>query len=59
MILPCSAIGCVNAGSIEAYCDGTSAAFTAHAAALAEDAGPKSLRTGAVVIRQRDAACGG
>lgn len=50
--------GCVTGGSVEAYCDGSAVAIREHAAALAEDGGPKSIRTGTLVIRQRDAACG-
>lgn len=52
--------GCGSAGgSLEAFCDATAPSVAAHAAALADDGGPRSIRTGALVIRQRDAACKG
>jgi hypothetical protein len=50
--------GCVSAVSERAICDGTDATRTQHAAALADDGGPKSVVTGARLIRQIDAACG-
>lgn len=54
------AAGCANVdGSFEAFCDATAPSITAHAAALADDGGPRSIRTGVLVIRQRDAACKG
>ncbi len=39
-------------------CDGTAAARTAHAAALAQDGGDASVVTGARLIRLLDAGCG-
>lgn len=57
-ILACCATGCVSAGrSDSAICDGTEAARTAHAAALADDGGPRSIETGARLIRLLDAGC--
>lgn len=41
-----------------AICAGTAQATTDHAAALVEDGGPRSLITGAFLIRQLDAGCG-
>jgi len=41
-----------------AICDGTAAATTAHASALAEDGGPLSLKTGVRLVRLLDAGCG-
>lgn len=41
----------------QAVCDGSSQLRADHAAALAEDAGPKSLRTGARLVMTIDAAC--
>jgi hypothetical protein len=52
-----AASGCVHAVSGDALCDATSASRTAHAAALAEDGGDRSVITGAYLIRQIDAAC--
>lgn len=57
MTLPFCAIGCVSAVSERAICDGTDAARTQHAAALAADGGDMSVVTGARLIRQLDAAC--
>jgi hypothetical protein len=57
MTLTPLAAGCTNAVSGEAICDATAASRTAHAAALAEDGGDRSLITGAYLIRQLDAAC--
>lgn len=57
MIPLCFATGCVTAVSDSALCAGTAQATTAHAAALAEDGGPRSLATGALLIRQLDAGC--
>jgi hypothetical protein len=48
---------CTSVVSGEAICDATAASRTAHAAALAEDGGDKSVVTGAYLIRQLDAAC--
>lgn len=49
--------GCVSVASGNAICDGTKAARTEHAAALADDGGPLSLVTGARLIRLIDAGC--
>lgn len=50
--------GCGSAGgSLEALCDASAPSIAAHAAALADDGGPRSIRTGAVLIRQIDTAC--
>lgn len=57
MILALPLAGCVSAGSGEAVCDGTAQARTEHAAALALDGGPRSLVTGARLIRLVDAGC--
>jgi hypothetical protein len=55
-LLPVS--GCVNAGtSGEAFCAASARARADHAAALAIDAGPRSLATGAYLIDLTDAAC--
>lgn len=48
----------MSAVSERAICDGTDAARTQHAAALAADGGNRSVVTGAQLIRQIDAACG-
>lgn len=58
MILLFCATGCANAVSDRAICDGTDASRAAHAGALANDGGAESIRTGALLIRQIDAACG-
>lgn len=59
MILPMIfAAGCVTApGSLEGYCTASEAGIKAHAAALAVTPDEAALRTGDLVIRQRDAAC--
>lgn len=57
MIPLCFVIGCANVESSNALCDGTAAARTKHAAALAEDGGDKSVVTGATLIRMIDAGC--
>jgi len=44
-------------GSLEGYCTASEAAIKAHAAALAVTPDETVLRTGDLVIRQRDAAC--
>lgn len=49
--------GCVSVASGNAVCDGTEAARTEHAAALADDGGPLSLVTGARLIRLIDVGC--
>ena len=51
-------LGCGNAVSQTAICDGTKAARTDHAAALAQDGGDLSVVTGANLIRMIDAGCG-
>jgi hypothetical protein len=50
--------GCANAPSGSAICDGTAQSRTSHATALAEDGGPQSMVTGALLIQQIDAGCG-
>lgn len=51
--------GCMRGGvSDAAVCAGTEQATTDHAAALADDGGPRSVLTGAYLIRQLDAGCG-
>lgn len=63
MIYPLSLIcfvgGCVNAGgnSGAAICDATDRARTEHAAALAQDGGPRSMVTGARLVAMIDAGC--
>jgi len=53
------ATGCAPvAVSESALCAGLERPVTVHAAALAEDGGPKSLRAGARLIRMIDAGCG-
>jgi len=53
------ATGCARvAVSESALCAGLERPIAAHAAALAEDGGPNSLRTGARLIRMIDAGCG-
>lgn len=49
--------GCTSVVSGEAICDATADSRTAHATALAEDGGDRSVITGAYLIRQLDAAC--
>ena len=49
--------GCASVASNSAICDGTLSDRAAHAAALAEDGGDQSIRTGAALIRKLDAAC--
>ena len=50
--------GCAReAASPAAICDGSAALRTDHAAALAQDAGPLSVATGARLIRALDAGC--
>lgn len=53
----CFVIGCVNAGSLDALCDGSEAARREHAAALAVDGSDRAVVTGARLIRQIDYAC--
>ncbi len=57
LMLTLPASGCVSAVSGEALCDGTDAARTEHASALADDGGPLSLVTGARLIQILDAGC--
>lgn len=57
LMLTLPVTGCVSVASNEAICDGTEAARTEHAAALADDGGPLSLVTGARLIRLVDAGC--
>ena len=53
------ATGCAPvAVSDSALCSGLERPVAAHAAALAEDGGPKSVVTGARLIRLIDAGCG-
>jgi uncharacterized protein YceK len=49
--------GCAAVVSPAAVCDGTAVLRTDHAAALAADAGPRSLATGARLIDAIDAGC--
>ena len=57
MTLTYCVTGCATVASNSAICDGTRAARTAHAGALAADGGDMSVMTGAALIRQLDAAC--
>lgn len=57
-ILMLLAAGCTNVVNQAAICDATAASRTAHAAALAEDGGDRSVVTGALLIQQIDVACG-
>lgn len=58
MILTSFVSGCVaGVPSGEALCSGTAQTRTAHAAALADDGGPKSMATGARLIALVDGAC--
>lgn len=50
--------GCVTAPNQAAICDGSQAARTAHAAALAEGGDGASVVTGARLIAILDAGCG-
>jgi hypothetical protein len=47
----------MNVASEAAICDGTAAARTAHAAALAQGGDDASVVTGAALIRLMDAGC--
>lgn len=59
MIPMCFATGCANVGvNDSALCAGLAGPATDHAAALADDAGPRSVVTGARLIRLIDAGCG-
>jgi len=57
MILILLGAGCTKEVSQTAICDATAASRTDHAAALAADGGSRSVVTGALLIRQIDAAC--
>ena len=60
LLLPLTlcATGCVNVPvSLEGYCTASEAAIASHAAALADTPDEAALRTGDLVIRQRDAVC--
>jgi hypothetical protein len=57
LMLTLPVTGCVSGAIGEAICDGTEAARTEHAAALADDGGPLSLVTGARLIQLLDAGC--
>jgi hypothetical protein len=48
----------MNGASEAAICDGTAAARTAHAAALAQGGDDAAVVTGAALIRLIDAGCG-
>jgi hypothetical protein len=48
----------MSAASDSAICDALAEDVTAHAAALAEDGGDRSVQTGARLIRRFDAGCG-
>jgi hypothetical protein len=50
-------IGCATAPSGSAICDGTRAAISAHAAALANEASDAAVITGAQLISLIDAGC--
>ena len=53
------ATGCASVGIDEsALCAGIERPASEHAAALAEDGGPRSVVTGARLIRMLDAGCG-
>lgn len=49
--------GCATVRSSDAICDATKDSRTAHAGALYEDGGPKSVMTGAYLIAQIDVGC--
>lgn len=49
--------GCTTVPSSRAICDATQDSRTAHAGALYEDGGPKSVMTGAYLIAQIDVGC--
>jgi len=51
------AVGCATVPSSNAVCDATKDSRTAHAGALYEDGGPKSVMTGAYLIAQLDVGC--
>lgn len=49
--------GCTTVRSNDAICDATKDSRTAHAGALYEDGGTKSVMTGAYLIAQIDVGC--
>lgn len=49
--------GCVNVGSADAICDGTSKLRTNHAYSLSVDGGDSSVMTGLKLIKALDASC--
>jgi hypothetical protein len=51
------ASGCVSAPSDSAICDATAQSRPTHAAHLAADGGPLSIRSGEILIAQVDAGC--
>jgi hypothetical protein len=58
ILLMTFASACVTApGSLDGYCVASEAGIKAHAAALSVTQDETVLRTGDLVIRQRDAAC--
>lgn len=59
MILTLPVAGCVSVASGPAICDGSARLRSDHAQALAEDGGPRSVVTGAALIRALDAGCVG
>lgn len=54
-----TATGCATVGSGDAVCGRLGPLLTAHASALADDGGPRSLSTGRALIATADAGCGG
>jgi hypothetical protein len=58
LMLTLPVLGCVNAPSDNALCDGTQSARAAHAEALASEASDAAVITGARLIALLDAGCG-
>ena len=58
MTLTLPVAGCMSVASPVAICEATAADTTAHAAALADDGGPRSVVTGQRLISRLDAGCG-
>ena len=58
LMLTLPVLGCVNAPSDSALCDGTESARAAHAEALASEASDAAVITGARLIALLDAGCG-
>lgn len=58
LMLTLPVLGCATAANKAAICDGTKAARTDHAAALAQDGGDLSVVTGSHLIAMIDAGCG-